>query len=338
MQDSYKYSLDDSKRFAAEAMSRLNQESLPQTPDMFELFYSYYSKNNAEVVRSIDIMVSQKFELTLERRQLLNADRSQDALVKAEEIVGSTISDVDDIVEGVKSSNSEFSGSVKKINDDFTDSVEPDQLKNLLSNMMVETNKMMAENQLLEDKLEKSSAKMQSLKNEMQEVREEAYRDSLTGLANRKKLDLEIVRVVAEARANQTPLSLVFFDIDHFKSFNDTYGHQIGDQVLKLVAKCMNESLKGRDIACRYGGEEFVIILPNTDLEGAEIIANQLRKAIYSKEIRNRQTGETMTRVTLSAGIALLTDKDDPDSFIERADQALYQAKRKGRDQAVIAD
>ncbi len=337
MQDNYEYSITNAKQFATEAFSRLEKESLPATPDLFELFFAYYSNNNSEVVRSIDIMISQNFDLTYDRcielhRRLLNSDRSQETLAKAETIVGNTLADVDGMVSDVQSSNQDFTGSMDKINKDVSSSVEPEELKNLLSDMMSETQKMMSENQALEKKLKNSATTMQTLKEEMKEVREEAYTDALTGLANRKKFDLEVVRLVSEARDKDEPLSIVFIDIDHFKSFNDAYGHQVGDQVLRLVARCLNEGLKGRDFACRYGGEEFIVLLPETDIEGAEKIANILRETVKSKEIRNRSTGETLTRVSISGGVAILGDDDDPKEWIERSDKALYQAKRKGRD------
>jgi diguanylate cyclase len=337
MQDNYKYSITQAKQFATEAFSRLEKEGLSATPDLFELFFAYYSDNNSEVVRSIDMMVAQNFELTYDRcielhRRLLNSDRSQKALAKAETIVGNTLADVDGMVSDVKSSNEGFSGSLNKMNKGVSDSVEPEELKTLLSEMMSETQKMMSENQALEQKLESSATTMQTLKAEMQEVREEAYTDALTGLANRKKFDLEVVRLVSEARDKQEPLSVVFMDIDHFKSFNDAYGHQVGDQVLRLVARCLNEGLKGRDFACRYGGEEFIVMLPETDIDGAEKIANILRETVKSKEIRNRATGETLTRISISGGVALLNDDEDPKDWVDRADKALYQAKRKGRD------
>lgn len=342
MQETYNYSISEAKQHAAEAFSRIEKEGLPATPAIFELFFAYYSGNSSEAIRSIDIMISQDFELTLDRcaelhRRILNSDRARETLEKAEQIVGSTLDDVDEMFDSVKTSNSDFSGSMDKINSDAANSVKPEELKKLVSSMMSETQKMVSENKALEQKLEKSSTNMQALKQEMQTVREEAFTDALTGIANRKKFDLEIVRLVSESRDNKKPLSVIFMDIDHFKSFNDTYGHQIGDQVLRLVAKCFNEGLKGRDFACRYGGEEFVIMLPETDSEGAATIADILRKAIKSKEIRNRATGETLTQVTISSGVAVLTDDETPKEWVERADKALYRAKRMGRDRVEVS-
>ena len=172
MQDNYKYSITNAKQFATEAFSKLEREGLPATPDLFELFFSYYSDNNSEVVRSIDIMVAQNFDLTYDRcielhRRLLNSDRSRETLMKAENIVGNTLADVDGMVTDVKSSNEDFTGSMDKINKDVSSSVEPEELKNLLSEMMSETQKMMSENQALEKKLENSATTMQKLKEQM---------------------------------------------------------------------------------------------------------------------------------------------------------------------------
>jgi len=343
MQEDYNHTQEEAKKIAAEAFSRLDRENLPASPDLFELFYNYYSGAHSEIVRSIDIMVSQNFELTLERckelhKRNLRSDKSSETLAKAEQIVGETLTDVDEMFDSVKASNADVTGSMDSINGDLSNAVEPDQLKNIIVNIMSEAQKMVSENQSLEQKLEKSSSKMQELKTEMETVREEAYTDSLTNIPNRKKFELESVRLVSEAQDNSEDLSIIFMDIDHFKSFNDAYGHQIGDQVLRLVARSLQEGLKGQDIACRYGGEEFVILLPKTSSEGAAKIANILRQTIKSKEIRNRKTGEVLTRVTISAGVSQFKPEDEIQAWVDRADKSLYQAKRKGRDCVVVSE
>ncbi len=343
MQEEYNQTLEEARKFASEAFTRINAENLPATPDIFELFFAYYSQSHSEVVRSIDIMVSQNFDLTMDRckelhKRLLNSDKNKETLAKAEQIVGETLSDVGEIFDTVKTSNEDISGSMNSINSEISSAVGPEELKALLLNIMSETQKMVSENQTLEKKLETSSSKMQQLKQEMEAVREEAYIDSLTGIPNRKKFDLEIEELVAESRDAKEPISLIFMDIDHFKSFNDAYGHQIGDQVLRLVARSLKESLKGQDFACRYGGEEFVIILPKTNQDGTAKIANILRESIKGKEIRNRKTGENLTRVTISSGVAELRAEEEIAAWVERADKALYQAKRKGRDCVIISE
>lgn len=344
MDDSYNHSVSKAKIYASETFARLEKEKLPATPDIYELFYSYYSGNNPEVVRSLDIMESQNYVLTTQRcrelhKRLLDSDRSKETLQKAEQVIGDTLVDVDTMITDVKASHEGITGSMNKISGDMaTDSNDPKVLKKMLEDMMTETRKMVDENKALEQKLASNSNNMQQLKSEMEQVREQAYTDSLTKIANRKKFDLEIEAFMMDSREAKKPLALIYMDIDHFKSFNDTYGHQIGDQVLRMVAKTLKDGVKGRDLPCRFGGEEFVIVLPETDQDSAEQVGNALRESVKAKEIRNRSTGETLTRVTISGGVAVLKDEEELKEWVERADKALYQAKRKGRDRIMPAE
>ena len=131
------------------------------------------------------------------------------------------------------------------------------------------------------------------------------------------------------------PLSLLMTDIDHFKSFNDKYGHLTGDQVLRLVALAVKQNVKGQDVAARYGGEEFVIALPKTALRSATTVADHIRRAVMTKELMKRSSGERLGRVTISIGVALLRPSDTAQSLIERADNCLYAAKRNGRNRVI---
>ncbi len=125
------------------------------------------------------------------------------------------------------------------------------------------------------------------------------------------------------------------FDIDHFKSFNDNYGHLTGDQVLRLVGTSLKQIIKGEEIAARYGGEEFVVVLPATPLLKALSIADHIRRMVMGKELKKKSTGEMLGRVTISVGASLLRAEDDVDSLIERADACLYAAKRNGRNRII---
>ena len=140
---------------------------------------------------------------------------------------------------------------------------------------------------------------------------------------------------VQNALANGEPLSLLMFDIDHFKSFNDSYGHLTGDQVLRLVGMSLKQTIKGQDITARYGGEEFAVVLPNTALRQALTVADHIRRAVMAKELKKKSTGEILGRVTISVGVSMLKPGDDTDSLIERADACLYAAKRNGRNRVI---
>ena len=124
-------------------------------------------------------------------------------------------------------------------------------------------------------------------------------------------------------------------DIDHFKNFNDTFGHLTGDQVLRLVAMSVKQNVKGQDTAARYGGEEFAIVLPNTVLRSAITVADHIRRAVMTKELMKRSTGEHLGRVTISIGVATLHKGDNAQTLIERTDACLYAAKRHGRNRVM---
>jgi len=166
-------------------------------------------------------------------------------------------------------------------------------------------------------------------------VRNESLTDPLTTLANRKYFDEALADVLAESAASNEPMSLMLTDIDHFKTFNDTYGHLTGDQVLRLVALTVKQNVKGQDIAARYGGEEFAVVLPRTTLREAITVGDQIRRSVMSKELMKRSSGEHLGRVTISIGVATVRSGDTTHSLIERADGCLYAAKRNGRNRVI---
>ncbi len=166
-------------------------------------------------------------------------------------------------------------------------------------------------------------------------VRHESLTDQLTTLANRKFFDAELRKFVAKAKASGQPLTLLMSDVDHFKAFNDKFGHLTGDQVLRLVAMSVKQNVTGQDVAARYGGEEFAIALPKTALRSAVSVADHIRRAVMNKELMKRSSGERLGRVTVSIGVAMLAD-DTPQSLIERADKCLYAAKRRGRNWTLL--
>lgn len=130
-------------------------------------------------------------------------------------------------------------------------------------------------------------------------------------------------------------MSLMLTDIDHFKTFNDNFGHLTGDQVLRLLAMSVKHNVKGEDTTARYGGEEFAVILPNTILRAAVTVAEHIRRAVMAKELVKRSTGEHLGRMTISIGVATLRKGDTGQSLIERADTCLYAAKRHGRNRVI---
>ena len=189
----------------------------------------------------------------------------------------------------------------------------------------------------LESELQKSSQQVGELRSQLESVRKESLTDPLTGIANRKAFDTELTAAIAEARTRGEPLALFMCDIDLFKSFNDTWGHQTGDHVLRLVANCLSENTKGRDTAARYGGEEFAVIVRQADLYAASKLAEQIRANVQSKKLVKKSTGDILGSITISIGVAQLGPNEDSATLIQRADMCLYSAKHAGRN-CVIAE
>jgi diguanylate cyclase len=186
-------------------------------------------------------------------------------------------------------------------------------------------------NRKLESQLLESKKHIENLQSSLEAIRYESLTDELTTLNNRKHFENSIERVIDHSIESGRGFSLLMTDIDHFKKFNDTFGHQTGDQVLRLVALAVKQNIKAQDIACRYGGEEFAIILPHTSLEDAAAIGELIRTAVMSKELVKRSTGENLGRVTISVGVATFDKHDTTHSIVARADEALYLAKNAGR-------
>ena len=166
---------------------------------------------------------------------------------------------------------------------------------------------------------------------------EAAITDGLTGLHNRRYMESHLASLVEQAASRGKPLAVLVLDIDYFKSINDTYGHDAGDDVLREFAIRVRKSIRGIDLACRMGGEEFVVVMPETDMAVAATVAERLRRRIATEPFPIEQ-GNKMVAVTISIGIAVLESPDDNSAqILKRADQALYRAKRDGRNR-VVAD
>jgi len=161
-------------------------------------------------------------------------------------------------------------------------------------------------------------------------VLDAASRDPLTGLLNRASLNSTITREVQLAQRHSTPLSVIMIDIDHFKSVNDSHGHIVGDLVLREVARRLLERVRASDSMFRFGGEEFIVVLRNTDLQGTHLLADRLRLNVNNTPVDVAKLADGIN-TTVSAGVAEIAAGDSMDTFLSRADAALYQAKDAGR-------
>lgn len=175
------------------------------------------------------------------------------------------------------------------------------------------------------------------LKNEVAELKEQLKTDSLTGLFNKAQLLQSLETEMERTRRSLQPTSLIMFDADHFKQVNDNFGHLAGDKVLKALARTTMNVTRRLDICCRYGGEEFAIVLPTTPTLTAKLVAERIRQSIEALVVELDDKNQTL-QITASLGLASFNNEKnlEVDSFIERADQALYKAKQSGRNRVCV--
>jgi diguanylate cyclase len=210
-------------------------------------------------------------------------------------------------------------------------------IKSVVKNLIQSTMTLKESGKKLSQKLEESTNEIATLKKDLEQVTVESQRDFLTGAFNRKTFEKYADEQLAAAKQVGGAVCLLMIDIDHFKRFNDRYGHLIGDEVLKTVAKTLINSLKGQDMVARFGGEEFVVILPQTPIEGAKKIAEMVRTTIATKELKRKDTGESYGAITVSMGISLFKPEvDNLLTMIKRADEALYESKKNGRNRVTV--
>jgi len=208
------------------------------------------------------------------------------------------------LINSAAGSSSKYGESLADASDNLVRVDSPDKLRVIVETLVQKTQEMSEANQAIESSLVASKQEISALKENLEAVRTESLTDPLTQLSNRKYFDHALSRAMSDAATSGTSLSLLMIDIDHFKNFNDNYGHLTGDQVLRLVATAVKQNVKGQDIAARYGGEEFAVVLPQTVLRSAITVADHVRRAVMIKELMKRSTGEHLGRITVSVGVA----------------------------------
>jgi diguanylate cyclase len=307
----------------------------------FELFYTYATGANPDLNKRVNAILSEKHAISIADASKLCEEFLKIADMDAKlrhmsSVMNRKITDVNQAIEFAMVTANSYSGSLQQASGDLEHGgIDEDALKLLSSRLLKETRRMQDMNRKLEAELENTKDDISVLQRDLDEVRKESMLDPLTKIANRKAFDEQLEEEMKVALATGKSLSLLVFDIDHFKAFNDTFGHLTGDQVLRLVAQVLKANIRGRDMPARFGGEEFVAILPETDLAGGMNVGETIRAAVQSKELLKRSTNEKLGRITLSVGVAMFRSDDTAASLIERADRCLYAAKKKGRNKVV---
>jgi diguanylate cyclase len=325
---------------AKAAFAMMGEWNVPPTPENYELFYVYVGGRNPGLSKIVETMIHERTAFTAPvLHDLCARHLTHHRNAETMENVGTGISGMlDTVLEKLDKAGKdagEYGRTLSAASDELGDGKSPAAIEKMVERLVGATKAMENRTKTLEGELQRSSAQVTDLKTQLDTVRKESRVDPLTGVANRKAFDTELQAAIADSRETGAPVTLLMCDIDHFKRFNDTWGHQTGDQVLRLVASCLSENVKGRDTAARYGGEEFTVILRQTGLPGATNLANQIRGTVENKKLVKKSTGDILGTITISVGVAELNPSDTADLLVQRADRCLYQAKNTGRNRIV---
>jgi len=326
--------------FAEIAFGQIRALRQPASPRHFKEWYNYATGYKPSLNQAINEILTRSG--TLSEAQIdevyetyISAQRVADRIDSVGSQVMGEIEQVMAMIGAAAGNANTYSENLATVTQSLGAAADEPAVRAIVESLVKVTKEMERNNLALEERLSASKQEINQLQENLEVVRTESLTDPLTTLANRKYFDDALVKAIAAASAKGEPLALFMTDVDHFKRFNDTYGHLTGDHVLRLVAMSVRQNVKHQDIAARYGGEEFMVVLPNTILQAAATLGEYIRTAVMTKELKKRSTGENLGRITVSIGVAALRPGETPQALIERADSCLYAAKRSGRNRVI---
>lgn len=329
------------QEIASAATAKIGQLNLSPTPENYTIWYNDIAGTHPDLSKMLRLVEAQgkpfDDDLCAQIYQKIFGSDLQAKLInetctRMERAMTQILSQMASATDGT----SDYGHVLEGIHSQLSAPEGVSEVKMLVEQVLDETKKMQERTRELEAALQESTKEISSISDHLIAAKQQALTDGLTNIANRRCFDEELARLTAEAIADNTPLCMLIGDIDHFKAFNDTHGHRVGDKVLQQVAMTLTQCIKGRDLAARYGGEEFAVILPVTDIDGAEKVAEQIRTSISTKKIRMKSSGLDLGSITMSIGGTVFVPGEPVSSLIERADQGLYEAKRTGRNKVIL--
>lgn len=333
----------ETRHVAQASLEAMDRAGVAVTPENFALWFDHLAGRNPELSACLRRLEEQELaysdDLLADLHERFFGTRREARLVQNScTQLESAIADILHQVTELSTSSGNYSQHLSDVTSRLDQPASIERLKSLITGLMAETRAMERRASLAERSLVVSTGMIDELRGELMVAQRSALTDSLTGVRNRRGFDRELERWLVQARETEMPLSLLMIDIDHFKRFNDTYGHHVGDQVLRLAARNLSHLVKGRDLIARHGGEEFAVVLPETPLAGAAALAEQIRKSFALNELRVKSRQRTLGTITVSIGCAEADFGESGTALVERADAALYRAKSEGRNRVWAAE
>lgn len=335
----YPESAEESGRYLRMALQAIARYKLPYNPITYAVWYEYAQGRNQDLISALEKL--NKAAVPLDQKTMLKVFRKFIASNQTLQTEKKAL-EFQAIMTGMMKHLGESGVEMDKQGDaiaayakHLSESDSIGTITEIARNIASEATAMVSSGKTLKTRMDGTATEINALRKELEGIKKAARTDMLTGLYNRRGFDRAVAQVM-ETFGPADTLGLVMMDIDHFKKVNDTHGHLIGDNVLKLLARLIKDHIKGRDTAARFGGEEFILLLPGTPAEGAFSLAEQIRKSLKQMKWITKDTGVSIGTITISAGVAQYRPGEDISELIERADKALYQAKNTGRDRTVL--
>jgi diguanylate cyclase len=331
----YSDSVEDSRLYFRLALEEIGKFELPIDPLNYCIWYEYFSERNSALNKSIDnyLKLNGTFSSEAARKHfnkfVLNGKEPLNELVQNE--LKKVFSNLFRSIETTHQTFAESGNNLEAMSQALDSSITEPEVNAIVKQIKKEIEKLESSSGNFQEDIQHANREIETLKEKVARYKNEATKDPLTKLDNRRSFDEKLGAALDSANEEKSPLCLIIADVDHFKKVNDTHGHLVGDNVLRMVASTMKESIKGKDMLARIGGEEFAIVLPDTPYDGAMKLADGIRVRFEQLDLKKKSTGESLGKITMSFGVTAYKHSEDAESFIHRADQALYQSKESGR-------
>ena len=313
--------------------------NLPADPACYSVWYEYLAGKNPHLKTAVDYFINNKQPITGQAIKKLYKDH---ILEKDRTITENLLHELRLVINGISSyaidTTGDIAGNGERLQALIRELEEPkdmDSLTRTMDKIIQEAKALVQTGKSFQGRMTSSSQELAALRKKLDMSKKDAETDALTGLLNRRGFEKRLHPLLKDA---QSCFCLIMIDIDHFKRVNDTFGHLVGDSILKALASLLKQQTKDTDCLARFGGEEFIILLPETRLEQAGNVAEDIRKKLAAQEWKQRKTGQSMGKITISLGVSQYRPNESEATLIHRVDTALYAAKRNGRNRVVTEE
>ena len=337
----YQESATESAELLRLILPRVAKHGGAYVPTTYALWYEYLAGVNPKLIAAVDRRLQDAAQLTQDEIEGLYAKyidtREASTLEAYQAGLSELMRRMGEIAASSGAGTADYAKTLARCEQDLSTISDPAGVSRIIQSLVTSTNTVRQSTETLHQEVTATRDEMQQLRGQMGVLQNQAQTDPLTRLRNRRGFEQAVAEYLHGSEADLGGCTVMIADIDHFKRVNDSYGHLVGDQVIKALAQVLQNNVKGRDIAARWGGEEFIVFLPATAAAGAVRLAEQLRLAFSKTRIKRGGKQEVSDPVTISIGVAEIESGEALERAVDRADRALYQAKGDGRNGVRVA-